>query len=272
MSLITISSRMGSGGPEIAKRVAEGLKLELFDDQRLQQEAIQMGIRSEQLKSLDEKAPGLLDRLLGSTPELYHDVLGTVIYEVARKGEGVILGHGSQVLLRDFGCALHVLILAPEASRVNRVMKEQRLSREAAEKMIQRSDNTLRGFFRSTFHTHWNNPSLYDLILNTHKLGVDLAVNQIIQVAGSDVIKECSIAALDLMEKLSLTRRIEAELFKHNFAMIQLHVEVPEKGVAHITGLTESEENQKQIKQVVQNTPGISKVVYEVTVIPAYGL
>ena len=39
MSLITISWGMGSGGEEIARGVAEGLDLELYDDQRLLEEA-----------------------------------------------------------------------------------------------------------------------------------------------------------------------------------------------------------------------------------------
>ena len=38
MSLMTISKGMGTGGTAIAKRVAEKLNLELYDDQRLQQE------------------------------------------------------------------------------------------------------------------------------------------------------------------------------------------------------------------------------------------
>ena len=58
MSLITITRSMGCGGTKIASLVADELKLELYDDQRLQQEAINMGIRSEELESLDEKAPG----------------------------------------------------------------------------------------------------------------------------------------------------------------------------------------------------------------------
>lgn len=36
-----------------------------------------------------------------------------VIYEGAEKGQGIILGHSSQLLLRDFRCALHVRIYAP---------------------------------------------------------------------------------------------------------------------------------------------------------------
>ncbi len=62
---------------------------------------------------LDEKAPGFLDKFMGSRPQVFLDILESVIYEVARKGEGVIIGHGSQMLLRNFDCAFHVRVFHP---------------------------------------------------------------------------------------------------------------------------------------------------------------
>ena len=94
MPLITISRGIGCGGMIIARLVAEGLKLELFDDRRLQEEAIKMGLRPE---NIDENAPGFLDRILSKKPEIYLDYMESIIYEVAKRGEGVIIGHGSQI-------------------------------------------------------------------------------------------------------------------------------------------------------------------------------
>ena len=73
-----------------------------------------MGVRSEDLKSLDETAPGLFDRILGKKPDWYLDIMEAVVYKVSRQGQGVIIGHGSQMLLRDFGCALHIRVHASQ--------------------------------------------------------------------------------------------------------------------------------------------------------------
>ena len=54
MSLITITSSMGTGGITISRQVADALNLELYDDQRLQEEAATMGISSEDIESLDD--------------------------------------------------------------------------------------------------------------------------------------------------------------------------------------------------------------------------
>jgi cytidylate kinase len=118
MSLITITGGIGCEEMTIARLVADALELELYDDQRLQEKAIEMGLSSEGVKSLDEKAPGLFNRLLRRKPEIYLDLLEALVYKVARQGEGIIFGHGAQFLLRAFEGALHVRIFSSKASRV----------------------------------------------------------------------------------------------------------------------------------------------------------
>ena len=59
MPLITISENLGSEGMSIARQVAAKLKLNLYDDERLQKEAVELGIRAEDIKvGIHEKAPG----------------------------------------------------------------------------------------------------------------------------------------------------------------------------------------------------------------------
>jgi cytidylate kinase len=258
---------MGCGGTKIASLVADELKLELYDDKRLQQEAIKMGIRSEELESLDEKAPGFFDHLRGYRPELYLDLMESVVYEVAQRGKGVILGHGSQLLLRDFGCGLHVRIYASERSRILRLMTERGVSEKTAEKLIHKSDHERRGFLRFAFHMNWNDLSLYDLILNTEKMGTHGAAHLIIEAGKLDKIKECGLTALEAMERLSLTKKIEAALLKNNFSPIYYHIEVPKKGLAEIRGFAHSEVEKKHLLSVIKQVSGVSTLEDEIAII-----
>ena len=266
MSLITISRSLGCGGTKIAELVSHGLGLELYGDKRFQEEALRMGIGSEEFESVDEKAPGFFDQLWSSKPELYLDLMESVVYEVARSGEGVILGRGSQLLLRDFGCALHVLIFASESARLTNLMDRHGLSKGAAEKLIRKSDHERRGFLRFAFHMDWNDPSLYDLIINTGKTGSDWAANLIIEAARSDEIKTCSLNALEAMDKLSLTKKIKAELLRNQIDLSMLHVEVPEKGIAHITGWMKTRGASERLIKVVNSMDGVSDVRSEISV------
>jgi len=50
LALITISSSFGSGGEKVAGKVSEQLGAELFDDEKIQEKALSMGISNLKLK------------------------------------------------------------------------------------------------------------------------------------------------------------------------------------------------------------------------------
>jgi len=271
MSLITITRCIGCGGMTIARKVAEGLNIELYDDLRLQETASKMGIQPEILKELDEKTPGFFNRLFSHKPEAYLDLMEAVIYEVARKGEGVIVGHGAQFLLRDFNCAFHVRIYSSRPFRIKHLMDQQGLSSEAAEKMITKSDHERKGFLKFAFHKDWDDFSLYDLIINRDKLSVESASRLIIEVSQSQEIRACSLTALDSMERMSLEKKIEAALMRSNISTNAFHIEVPEKGVVKVTGWTQMQADEDRVLHVVQGVPGVTKVESEIKMAPMYG-
>lgn len=260
MPLITISRGLGCGGMIISRLVAEGLDLELFDDERLQEEALRLGYRKEELKGLDEKTPGFFDLILNHKPQIYLDYMEALIYEVARKGDGVIIGHGSQVLLRDFDCALHVHIYASEASRIKNLMEHRGLSEATALKVIRKSDHEQRGFFRFAFHMDWTAPSLYDLIINTEQLGIDTSAHLIMEAARSEEIQSCDLAAADAMERLALKKKIDAALLEDYVHMAWIDIEVPQKGHVKLSGYTHTEGEKAQILKAVKSVKGVLEV------------
>ncbi|MBW2003217.1 MAG: cytidylate kinase-like family protein [Deltaproteobacteria bacterium] len=266
MSLITITSGIGSGGMTIARLVANGLKLDLYDDQRLQQEAINIGISSEEVKDFDQKAPGLFNRILSHKPQAYLGLMEALVYEVARRGHGIILGHGAQFLLRDFGCALHVHIYSPESPRIQSLMDQQGISRDTAEKIIHKSDSERRGFLQFAFQIDWDDPSMYDLIINQSKLGADSAAKLIIDVAQSQQIKACSITAMYTMERLSLLKKVEAAVLKNKISSQDFHIEVPERGVVQIIGSLNPLESESGLLEVVKGVQGVLEVRSEIVV------
>jgi cytidylate kinase len=271
MALITVSGGMGCGADKVARFVAEKTKVTLYDDQKLQMEAIRLGLRSQELKGFDEKAPGFFDSLRGFNPELYIDLMESVIFEVSRTGHGVILGHGSQLLLRDFGCALHVLIHASEDYRIKQVMANHGLSEKAAEKMIARSDSERRGFMRFAFKMDLDDTSLYDLVINPEKVGVEGAGRLILEALEVQAVKECSLNALETMERMALLKKVQAALLKEHFGSTQFNVDVPEKGVVHLLGFAVNQEKKNQMIAAAKKVPGVSKVRDDIGILPPGG-
>jgi cytidylate kinase len=260
MSLITISYNMGTDGLSIARRIADDLKLELYDDQRIQEMIVSLGIQAEDIKDLDEKEPGFFDRLLSRKPDIYLRFMDSAVYSVAQKGDGVIVGHGSQTLLQDFGCALHVLINNKTENRIKNLIEQEGMRRDAAEKVIRKSDNTLKGFFRFAYQREWDDPTIYDMVINTEKMGSETASRLIIEAARSEEMKACSLTAIDSMKRLSLAKKIEAELIRNDLYIQNLNIEVLENNAVNITGTALTAERKNRVLRIVKNMPEVSDV------------
>jgi len=136
---------------------------------------------------------------------------------------------------------------------------------------MRRSDSQKKGFFRYAFRKNWDDPALYDLCLNPGKIGLERAAQLIVGTARSPEIKACSIYALDALERMSQAKRIEAALIDLDLdlRLSALTVEMPEKGVAHISGILFNREDKERIPAVVGRIPGVEKIELDVTLMPA---
>ena len=85
----------------------------------------------------------------------------------------MVRGRGSQFILKDYPGALHILIVAPLALRVKRIMESLVIKETEAKKEIERSDSSHREFARRYFHASLEDPVNYDLVINTEHFSVD---------------------------------------------------------------------------------------------------
>ena len=143
----------------------------------------------------------------------------------------------------------------------------QTLGREFED--VKRFDEKAPGFFRFAFHREWNDLSLYDLVISTEKMSVQSAAHIIVAAAQSQEMKTCSLTALDAMDRLSLEKKIEAVLLKNSFNPLYIHVTVPDKGVALLRGLTESDDEKNRLQAIVGAVDGVREIRCEVSVRPA---
>jgi cytidylate kinase len=267
MALITVTQNFGGDGMAIARKVAKEFGVEMFDDSKLQRLVQAGGIPHSEISRFDKKAPGFLDQIMGHQPRVFLDILESVIYEVARKGEGVIIGHGSQVLLRNFDFAFHVRIFSSDKKRIDNLTAQIGLSREAAIKLVRKRDQEQSGFFNFAFHLNLDDPSLYDLIIHTEKLDIDIASSLIIQAARSESIGRFNPKGLEVMDQLALEKKVHAALLKIGFNMSDIVVEVPARGTVHVYGITFDPQESLNIETAVKGLPGVVKVISGLTVV-----
>ena len=262
MHFITLSQMLGTDGERIARKVAGDLQYTFFGEQELFKAAEELDVLAD-VKEVDEKAPPFLERLFSERPKVHLDRLQSVIYDVAKKGDAVFFGRGSQLLLKSFSCAFHVLIIGSHEKRVERVMKEMSLSRAEAEKTIHRSDQEKKDFIQFAFKEDWLNFRLYDLILNTDKLSFDSAARAIIDSTGE--IKDCARDSVHTLARLSLQRRVESAFLEAGISSLFFSVEDTEK--VRLYGYTSSREEKGKVESVVRKVKGVREIQNEISII-----
>jgi cytidylate kinase len=266
MDFITISEMVGANGEEIAREVAKQMGYPFYGTEELLKVALEMGFLSD-VQQVEIKEPSLIDRLLSNRPRIFLDRIQAVIYEVARRGDAVFFGKGSQLLLRPFECAFRVLIIASLETRIKRVMEKNKVTRDMAEKILNTSDRDKRGFLRFAFDEDWLNPNLYDVVINTDKLDIKSAVAMIVNPAKSDEVKECGIEAVRSLGMLSLQRKIESALMEAGLMNPLLSFTVEDIDSIRIFGSVNSSVESAQIIQTLNQIEGVRNIKNDLTVL-----
>lgn len=185
---IAISRECGSGGTDIARRVAVALEYHVYDREIVDEIARTSEFRRATLQALDERVQsgislyldGLIrGRLLDRSDYCRH--LVEVVVGIAHHGNAVLVGRGSPFIL-DPSEGLRVRIAAPLEWRAQSLVSRLEVSKEKALKLARVSDEERAEFIKRTFGRDPNDPTGYDLTLNTAALGPATAAH-LIQVA-----------------------------------------------------------------------------------------
>jgi hypothetical protein len=183
--VLTVSRQYGSLGGDVARRVADLLRLDLFDQELIHEIAESSHLSERVVTALDEKDRELLtdwltalatNAYLSPAGYLYH--LTRVVGAIARHGGAVIVGRGAHLIL-DPGKSLRVLVVAPLEIRVQTVMQRESLSERDARRRVNQVEADRKAFLMKHFHAESDDPTRFDLVVNTGLIGVDGAVEAV---------------------------------------------------------------------------------------------
>jgi cytidylate kinase len=183
---VAISRLHGSGGAEVGRRVAERLGFGFFDREIVNHIAREEGVQRWLVEDVDEHVRTAIDRWVLDAFRTRRfsesDYLRGVVRAVgtlAERGGAVVLGRGAPFLLPS-DRALRVLVVAPKPARVERFGKEQACTPEQAAERLVRKDAERREFLARSFDVDPDDPTLYDLVVNTATLGTEAAADLIV--------------------------------------------------------------------------------------------
>jgi len=224
MRAITISREYGSGGGEIAVRLAQRLHWHLIDHEVVVRVALELGVSEAEAEAYDEHAEGIVSRILTSLQMIqpsilvaappmplttdaheYNEARRRVIDAAVKAGHVVIVGRGAQVLLANRRDVLHVRIVAPLDARIAYVMQREGLDQASARNRIQGKERDRIRYLQAQHHLNPEDPHLYDLVLNTSILSLDSTI-ALITLALEQKATRLSTPTGDLGPVVGLTR------------------------------------------------------------------
>lgn len=186
---IAISRETGARGGSIGKRVSKKLGWSYYDQEllnylshgnRLEDEII-TGLAPEAREWVGEHLAQLKQENRVSK-DTHEQSIAQLILAIAAKGRAVIVGRGAGALL-PANSVLHVRILAPLEDRAAWIRQIQRLTKEQAYDYITRQDKQRAGMLDAHFKKSAKDTDVYDLMLNSSRLGELGCASVIIEAA-----------------------------------------------------------------------------------------
>jgi cytidylate kinase len=223
MPVITMSGNIASGAREVGQSVAQELGIDFVDQQLMVQASQRCGVTIGTLAEHDERRSSFRERLShllrtvlersaasGADPitgatgleavlsssyadmaaeepdlsdSLYMQTMTDIIRELAARGDVVILGRGSQMLLADMPRTLHVLCVAPRRLRANRLAERDEMGMDEAMRRTQEGDRARCAFYKKFWRVEVEDPKLYDLTVDTSRLSYEMATDVVVAAA-----------------------------------------------------------------------------------------
>jgi cytidylate kinase len=196
IKIITVEREYGSGGPVIAKKLADHLGWKLWDQMLTQEIARLADCNLTAVEQREERNDPLYYRLFKSflrgsfeaslqthrlkllDADRIVALTQRVVREAADAGNCVIVGRGSQYFLQERRDTYHVFIYAPFEEKIRRERQNGKSALQARQ-LVETVDRDRAAFIRKYFAKQWPNHPLYHLMVNS-KVGDEAVVETIV--------------------------------------------------------------------------------------------
>ncbi len=186
--IISVGREFGSGGHEIAERLAKHYNIPLYDKEIFEHVEEKGSISADVAKYFDEKPVGAMFYPMsmdGVYLPLEQTVANHIFDFIRTKGDTekqsfVIVGRCAEYILQDNPNMISLFILGDREAKIKRVMEKYNLDEKGALNKMKKADK-----MRKTYHNFyadgkWGDSRCYDLCVNSSTLGIDKTLETLI--------------------------------------------------------------------------------------------
>ncbi len=183
--VITIGRQYGSGGRFIAKKLAESLNIQYYDNELLAAAALESGMSKAVIESYDEKKDGFFSGVIPSTfsvdlsmgQKVFLSQFET-IKKIGSTESCVIVGRCADYVLEGNDNVVNIFINAPLEDRIERVVKYYNVNESKAKDTVIKMDKKRANYYNFYTDKKWGKADTYDLCVNS-SIGIDETVEVI---------------------------------------------------------------------------------------------
>jgi cytidylate kinase len=169
MAVIAISQQIGSRGIELGELAAKELGYRFqTGEQLIELTAKRFDVSPQQMLVFDVRTPHFWERLK-TEGNRYAMFYRAVFLREAAEDRIVVAGRSSAHFLPENGFGIRARVMAPFADRVKRVAKDETLSPAGAERRVRDYDTEVKARSQSLFGIDLDDPTVYDLTINTSR-------------------------------------------------------------------------------------------------------
>lgn len=266
MAIIMISRGTFSGGKAVAEALAERLNYSCVSNEILFDAAEQYKVPEERLSAALNEPPRSWRQKPGL--KIAHINFGRVtLLKRAKEADGNIVYHGNagHMLLTDLAQVIRARIVADMEYRIQAAMTEQGVDRKKAMDIIVKLDRRVMKWTQGLYGIDWQEPSLYDVVLNLERMSIDGAVEMIVHMSGLDDYKPTP-ESRQAFENLFLSSLVWAELTKNQFTRSADVRVSADRGIVTVTGKASSHKIIDIIPLIAKEVDGVTEVRNEVGV------
>jgi len=191
--IISVGREFGSGGRYIAEKLSERFDIPLYDRHLITEIAKKTGMTEEQVNKYNE-APNIkiLSRRVNGYSNSIEDNIAEMQFDIieqkAKNGESfVVIGRCSETKLKDYPSLVSLFILGDMDKKIERVKEIYELNDDEAKKFITKKDKKRKRYHNYHCNGKWGDSRLYDLSINSSKLGIDKTIDVLEQYIKSRI-------------------------------------------------------------------------------------
>lgn len=198
MAVITISRQFGTGAETLGQMLAKELGYTFIDKDIIQMISKEANVSPNFVKLVESEGGTKLSKFISTLisktkvdsilakekgyidDEIYLDYLILIIAQIADEGNAIILGRGSQYILKDHPDVFHILIINEFENRVKYLMDNANITEKKATRTVSNEDKRRDNLYGKLGKKDYDDASLYHLVLNVGRFTMESALKQVL--------------------------------------------------------------------------------------------